>query len=72
MAKITVEYFRDLQLHLKVGTLSEKNVVEMLNYKAGEPDDDRLVCPHCNSTNTDVIHAVSYCECSNCAKEFEA
>ena len=46
---------------------------EILGSKKGdESEKDKLICPFCNSENTDVIHSLSNCECSDCGEEFES
>jgi hypothetical protein len=34
--------------------------------------DVMFLCPFCKSKNTQVIHAISYCDCDDCGKSFEA
>lgn len=73
MAKITLEYFNEVMNLEWDDKITIQMAVEMLNDKASEADPQgELMCPHCNSMNTDIIHAVSHCECSDCNQEFEA
>ena len=73
MAKITVEDFTKIYREVVYSGMTPEKAVELLNEKTSEPEGyGKLICPHCNSTNTDVVHAISYCECSDCEKEFEA
>lgn len=35
-------------------------------------ESEELICPNCNSVDTQIIYAQSDCYCENCDKEFKA
>ncbi len=52
-------------------------IKQLIEWQNNKPElrhvgDPVLICPFCESKNTEIIHAVSYCECGNCGKDFES